>query len=54
MQSDQEYMWRKVRSISAEAFCGPVYDLGVEGAGSFVTEGIGVGGYGSLIVANAA
>jgi intein/homing endonuclease len=54
MKSNSEYMWRKVRSISAETFCGPVYDLGVEGAGSFVAEGIGVGGCGSLIVANAA
>jgi len=54
MKSNSEYMWRKVRSISAETFCGPVYDLGVEGAGSFVAEGLGVGSCASLVVANAA
>jgi hypothetical protein len=54
MQSDSEYMWRKVRSINTETFCGPVYDLGVEEASSFVAEGIGVGDCASQIVANAA
>jgi intein/homing endonuclease len=54
MQSDQNCMWRKVRSISAETFCGPVYDLGVAGDGSYIAEGIGVGDCASQVVAKAA
>jgi hypothetical protein len=54
MQSDGEYMWRKVRSIEKEICCGPVYDLGVQGDGSFVAEGIGVGGCASQVVRRAA
>ena len=43
MQSDGEYMWRKVRLIEKEVCCGPVYDLGVAENGSYIAEGIGVG-----------
>ena len=37
-----EHVWRKVRSVVAEDYSGPVFDLTVEGAHSYVAEGVGV------------
>lgn len=39
---DETHVWRKVREMHLEDYVGPVYDLTVEGAHSYVAEGIGV------------
>ena len=39
---DETHTWRKIREIGREPYCGPVYNLSVEGDQSYVAEGIGV------------
>lgn len=39
---DEHTVWRRVRTVTAEQFEGPVYNMEVEGEHSYVADGVGV------------
>lgn len=41
-EQDEKHLWRTVRGLEQEEFCGSVFNFSVEGDNSYVAEGIGV------------